>query len=282
LFKTFDYSISKCNSFKYDEIIFNIKSFSDFIVRINEKLNEAFVLKDKTIIWDSKSKSSDSIIKTMFGKSKLVPYVKNFNVDNDIKIKVLSLFGRNTNTTPVLIKAIKGQSKKIKMDTEAEDKMVNRMAIYLSRLLREEGEIDCIVSIHSSSKLLKKVLDKTMEKFGANIPVYFDAIYKNPIIDEVYVDNLKISSGKDRYLKGIIHKWEANNYIEIKDIENAGYRKYIHNWLVMKKDVAKKIEGKKIIIVDDILTSGSTVIEAARQCYDNGAVNVVAYTLLDN
>ena len=42
---------------------------------------------------------------------------------------------------------------------------------------------------------------------------------------------------------------------------------------------ADLIENKKILIVDDIFTTGSTVEEAAKELYKNGAVNVCVFTL---
>ena len=44
----------------------------------------------------------------------------------------------------------------------------------------------------------------------------------------------------------------------------------------------KRIEGKKIMLIDDVITTGATLDEAARVLLDSGASMVVAYTLARN
>jgi hypothetical protein len=256
----------------------NIKKFTDYF---KNKLNEAFVLRDKSIEWDSKESPKNSVIKTSFGKKSLNPYEKTFKVEGS-DVKVFSLFGRNANTTTEILKAIKGKIRKLTMTPEANDVLVNRASTYLARLLRNQGKIDCIIPIQSSSPFLRNVVEQAVLKYGGNVPVYYDGIIKTTDISSIYVDTPKLSDPRAvRNLEYIIRKWESNGYVELKDV-NVKLRRVVRNWLMLKKELEPKVKYKKVIIIDDILTTGTTIIEAALQCFDNEASEVVAFTLLDN
>jgi predicted amidophosphoribosyltransferase len=75
-----------------------------------------------------------------------------------------------------------------------------------------------------------------------------------------------------------------NNLIKIKENLSQAHTKSKNDRLKniiksFKVCEVKKIEGKNIILIDDVWTTGATINEARKELLKAGAKNVIAYTI---
>lgn len=251
-----------------------VKSYSEYI-------KEGFEIKDNIIYFNP---NSDEFIKTSFGKNKKLAayekkmpfgviytaYNKSTNIPSDISYKEF-------------LDALKGKSKKYKMDIESYDKFLTRTALYLSKIVRDE-EIDTILLMESSSKLVSDLslkLNKYLPKYY-EIMTFDNAIFKNPNFDEITFDKNLISKLNDKSIKSLksaIDKMKHEKYFKIKDIY-VSFRKIIKNWLKLKNNLVLKIVDKNVLLIDDILTTGSTFISASKLIEDAGAKKLIGIAIV--
>ena len=239
-------------------------------------INEGFIVKDDTVYFDAESKE---IIDTSFGKTKkLKPYQMKLPFGVMYSIYKAS----DSKEYNEVLKAIKGQSSKYKMDQESYDKFLTRSALYMSRIILQE-EIDTIILMESSSKIL---IDLSM-RLNKYLPKYYDTftydkgIFKNPDFSKIFIDigdkDLDEKTLKD--LKRTIDKLEREQYFSIKSFF-ARNRKFIKNWLKVEDKILSKIVDKNVAVIDDIVTSGSTIKEASWLLNESGATKVVGLSLI--
>lgn len=251
----------------------NFKQFQDVI-------NEGFLIKDDIIYFDP---NTDEYINTSFGKGKSnKPYVS--KIDNGV---IYSIYNKSKSidtekTYSEILLAIKGQSSKYTMDYNSYKSLINRTAIYMSNLILQE-KIDTILVMDSSSSL---VTDLTFE-INRRLPKYYDMftfnkqIFKNQDIQSITIDTMGIDIGDKNYksIESSLNKMKKEGYFKIKNIYTPN-RKFIKNWLKINNNILSKIVDKRVAIIDDIFTTGATLIEASNLLNDAGAEYVVGLTMI--
>jgi hypothetical protein len=251
----------------------NFTSFS-------ETLNEGFTVKNNVVYFDP---TSPDFIKTQFGKGKPKnPYQT--KIENGVaysvynKIKSEKERGEYTE----ILKALKGQSQVYKMDYDSYRKFISRTAIYMANIITKE-KIDVIFVMDSSSPL---VSDLTFE-IGRRLPKYYETftfnkqIFKTPDLDSITIEtgDVELSPQSLRDLKYSLDKMRREGNFKITNIFSVN-RKFVKNWLKINGSVLSKIIDKNVAIIDDFLTSGSTLSEASNLLHDAGAKKIIGLTII--
>lgn len=241
-------------------------------------LKEGFVIKNKTLFFDP---NAGSFIKTSFGKSKKrKPYIK--TIDNGT---VYSVYGEikkiNKKTKDEILRTIKGQSDVYELDYDSYKKFLTRTAIYMASLIKK-NEADVIFVMDSSSPLVKDLqteINKRLPKYY-DTHTYYKKIFKNPDFSQINIDP------GDANLKDINLKTMKSTFNKLKKTGNfkiskffGGRRKFVKNWLKLNDNILHKVIDSNVVVIDDFLTSGSTMTEAARLLTEAGAKSVIGLTI---
>lgn len=243
-------------------------------------INEGFIIKDDIVYFDA---NNSDFINTSFGKSKnLKPFVS--KMENGV---IYSVYNKDKSSEDKeaysdILDTIKGQSTKYKMDYNSYRSFISRTAIYMSNLILKEN-IDTILVMDSSSPL---VSDLTIE-INRRLPKYYNMftfnkqIFKTPDIQDISIDTMGIDVSDKNYksMESSLNKMKKDGYFKIHNIY-APNRKFIKNWLKINNNILSNIVDKKVALIDDILTTGSTIREASRLLNDAGASYVIALTIV--
>lgn len=144
---------------------------------------------------------------------------------------------------------------------------------------------DTIVSPVSSSIILTELVEKLRDKSGvANL--FSDAFVKSASTD-IKLDMDKVDKLPEKTKKQVLREFskviDPNKPFKIKEIFSA-YRKFYQNFILFNskedRSLFNGVAGKKVILVDDYKTSGTTVKEMLRQLSDAGASEVVIVILI--
>lgn len=242
-------------------------------------INEGFIFKDKTFYFDV---NVNNIISSRFGKGKnKKPYESKLAFG-----KLYSVYKKSPTvdreTYLNFLSALKGQTKEYTVDPIAYDKFLTRTALYISRLIKSYS-IDTILLMESSSPLLNNLYQKIKDY----LPKYYDmfsyenGIFKNPNFDEISIDKERFGLD-DKTVSNLsrdIAKAKRNKYFSIKKFPPS-LRKVVINWLKLRDDILSKIVDKNVLVLDDVMTSGSTINEASRLLHDAGAQNIIGITAI--
>lgn len=250
-------------------------NFSEF----NEIINEGFFIKDSIVYFDP---NTSDYINTSFGKGKLKPYKA--KIDN---IDMFSVYNRNKKSGSneeysEILKAIKGKSTELTIDYDSYRKFITRTSIYMADFILKQ-KIDLIMVMDSSSPLVSDLvfeINKRLPKYYDTV-TYHKQIFKTPNLDNITINTMGVTLS-DKNLKSIqssIDKMKRDGYFKIQSIFTPN-RKFIQNWLEINNNVLSKIIDKNVVIVDDILTTGSTISEAGRMLYEAGASDVKGLTII--
>lgn len=247
-------------------------------MRFDSFINEGFVIKDNTVYFDP---NVDGYIKTTFGKDKkLTPYKMKIPFGNLYAVYLRSS-GSSEDYNEV-IKTIKGQNSKYTMDSESYNKFLKRTALYMSRIILE-NEIDTIILMDSTSKILVEFsihLNKYLPKYYEML-TYDKGIFKNPNLEEIIINTEKYNLKSETIdsLQKTINRQLKSNYFSIKKFPPQ-FRKVISNWLKIEDKLLSKIVEKRICIIDDIVTTGSTIKEASKMLEEAGAEDLLCLALI--
>jgi len=232
-------------------------------------INEGFVIQDNVILFDS---LSNDLINTSFGKGKLhKPYQMKlpFGIAYSVYQRTDD---HNVNYVEVL-NAIKGKSSIYTIDANSYSKFINRTSIYMADIILKE-EIDTIILLESSSSLIANLSNE----LNRHLPKYYDmvtynaGIFKNPNFDEIIIQGEKFGL-KEKNIKTLqadIDRQRKNNYFSIKKFAPQ-FRDVISNWLKINDKILSKIVDKNVCVIDDTITTGSSLKESSRLLEDAGA-----------
>ena len=252
-----------------------IKTFDEFY---SSQLNEGFSVHGNIVKFEP---NSDAIINTSFGKTKrLIPY--------EMKLpfgKMYTVYKKSKNVDKKeykeVLSAIKGQSNQYSIDVESYDKFLTRTALYLSKIVTDNN-IDTVIVMETSSRLLADLMVK-MNKY---LPKYYEmhtynkGIFKNPEISAIEISTRhELKPDTTKSLEDILDKANKESYFSIKRVP-AQFRDLIKNWLKINNKILSKIVDKRVMIVDDIVTTGSTVKEASILIEEAGAKSLIGISII--
>ena len=158
------------------------------------------------------------------------------------------------------------------------EKFITRSAIYAARVI-SNFEIDIIVMPKSSSLLVKKFVEELKKRIF--IPVYYDSFAKITDIKKIKIDrdNPKITEKIIKKLETILRKGVKDNKLSLTKILPQNRKFLLNLFRVVDKKMLKKVEGKVILIADDIVTSGSTINNISDILLTHGAKKTIGLTI---
>lgn len=170
------------------------------------------------------------------------------------------------------------------IDRRDAEQMINKAVVGFDSIF-SASSYDTIVSPVSSSLILTELVQKLRDKSGvANL--FSDAFVKAASTD-IKLDMDKVDKLPEKTKKQVLREFskvvDPNKPFKIKEIYSA-YRKFYQNFILFNNNEDRTlfngIAGKRVILVDDYKTSGTTVKEMLRQLSDAGAVEVVVVILI--
>lgn len=184
------------------------------------------------------------------------------------------MYQANTTNSTDILKAVKGAD----LNTSEMNAFLIRSAIYAVRVLRN-FKVDVIVTPASSSNLTKEFVNRIAER--ANYDVYTDSFRKSPDISKVKIDINHPAITKDiiKSMQSILDRAIRKGNLSVKMFA-VHHRKFLTNMFeVTDERVLQKINGKNVVIIDDIMTSGTTTKNIYDILITNGAESVSALTI---
>jgi len=240
---------------------------------IKEEFNEGFDIDNNTVSFNPHHKN---YVNTSFGKTNNKPYVMKLPYGISY-----SAYKKTSNNINPIIKAIKNQSENYTITKEGYEKFINRTAIYFAPLIIKE-QIDTILPMESSSKLVKDLTNEILKKLPKSYEMFkFDKIIlKNPNINAISISNeYNLNDNTKKSLQYTLEKAKKNKYFEIKNIPPK-FRKLVKNWLYIENNKLANIIDKNILLIDDYVTTGSTLKEASTILHNAGAKKIIAISII--
>lgn len=250
------------------------------ITKYKEYVDEAFKVVGKDIKYDPND-FNDIHIDTHLGKRGFQLRETSYKQHG---VKIYSVYSaidnkdENEITRQDIMKSLKAQSD-YKISDDDLNKFLNRAAVLCYSGLKEKN-IDIFMTPESSSNLTKLFVEHIIKRFPSSPKIFIGAIHKNTNIDEIDVDDSKIGEKNAISIKATINRMKLKNQFKIHNINPPQFRFFIRNWLKINDDIKNKLSGKNICIVDDYLTSGTTMVESIKQVMECGANNCFGLTIL--
>lgn len=154
------------------------------------------------------------------------------------------------------------------------------------------NEFDIIIIPESSSSLVYDLATRIKAK-SPNTVLAKDALVKNAL-DNIYIDYEKyLSTAKDekdkekrqKQLQVDFARATESGIFKIKKVF-AQRRGLFSNYLVINSEahrtIFNKIQGGKVLLVDDIVTSGATIREMLREIKTYAPEEIVIFSLIKN
>ena len=166
----------------------------------------------------------------------------------------------------IIYNLIKGKEDEYTLSEDEKRTFINRTVIYLNRFFNQNKiSFDVIVLPKSSSSLNKIMAKEFTKRFPYQILILSDNIEKSDPND------IKISDdAPDVVKKGFAKKIASlgGDKLEIKKLPPS-WRRFISNISKIDDIVYEKINGKNVLVIDDVLTSGITIGDIIKQLRQN-------------
>lgn len=214
--------------------------------KISNFLMEILFPEDKSIVFLKKIKIKDLLPNVKIRKFQEAYYLFDYKIENIKNLIWYLKFKKQKGLALILGRILELKLEKI-LEIEKikknEEMILIPIPIHKKRL-KERGYNQCDLI---SKSLMREFQKKTELKFGV--------IYKpNILIRSKYTQKQSWSNKKER-------------------------QKNLKNVFVVDKKFKKEISCKKIILIDDVITTGSTIGEAKKVLLESGAVSVMAICL---
>lgn len=148
--------------------------------------------------------------------------------------------------------------------------------LYIHTIRRK---VDTILVPASSSPLVSEVAKKIAD-FDKTINIVQDS-FKKSSYDEIEPDPAVhgFTPQIEKIILTAIENGRKSGHFELKTIPPQ-FRKYVKGFMKMQRSVDTKfITGKNVMILDDILTKGTTIVQCAKNINNLAPLSVVAATV---
>lgn len=210
----------------------------------------------------------NKLLSTKDGNS--IYYAYKFNLDADKKL------------VDDLKKSIKYVDNKV---SESDVDLMISKSVNSFNALVPISSFDVIVTPKSTSKVLDLLKNFLQAKAGSNTLVSSDVFIKNTI-DNVQFDEEKLSKLKpeDRVkIEKILRTVFSKEDYKIRSL-SPRYRKFVLNFMKFNTDLEKRIMnrlvGGKVLVIDDILTEGTTIKNIVALLNSINSKEVISFVLL--
>ena len=254
-----------------------IQNYEQFITESINQLYENFTVKNNILYFNSSSKELN--INTTLGKKNFMPRVTSIP---EFNLKIYTAYSKskekeNSQEVRNILNTLKRKGP-YTMDEKSYKIFLSRTAIFFYRLLQYE-KIDVILTVESSSGISNDLKNEILKHFPYKSLVFDEGIKKNLEFATYVVEDSNLNPTTLKSLQHAVKKSQDTGYFKIQKIQPQ-FRKFIKNWLKVDDEIREKIPGKNILIIDDFLTSGSTLYETARLLKELGALNLICITII--
>jgi ACT domain-containing protein len=256
-------------------------------------LIEGIRFENNQVVFDFTSDKPDDIIPL-----KLQKHNTKFNSMNNIPTyyayRINSAYKGAVQSDP-RITAIRDAIKNVTISQSDYVQFITKALINFDQNVAKLSSYDLIALPQSTSALLVRVVESIAQKYGAAVEVIDNTFVKNKItditVDPQVIQGIRAKSGdkKADYIAkryaDLIKSAEVNGEFKMKKIPtDKGFRRGITNFLHINNNrydaIFKQVYGGKVLILDDIITSGTTMVEMKRLLDDLGATEVNAFCIL--
>ncbi len=161
-------------------------------------------------------------------------------------------------------------------------KEINRLFSLILATALNEKQFDVIVPMPSSASVARIMADRIKRSLGGNTVVLH--AFRKATVQEVLSAAVPVGSVHKRlrndYGKtlGALQSKKGGQSFEMKLVEQSV--RHLFSPIVIDPGMGAMISGQRIVIVDDIVSSGTTLRSAALSIQHAGAMSVEAYCLL--
>lgn len=238
-------------------------------------ISDGISFKDNKLSFNARSKEN---IKTTLGKKGFKPYVTTIQKE----FKILSVYKKETGgDKKELLNVLSGLKKSKDSNLEDYNLLLKRAALFAYRQFKK-FDIDIFLTVESSSELAVDFSNMLLNYFPNKQNILFldNAIQKNENISNIEIEQTdKISPSAKKSLNRILNNAKKEGFFEIKKVPPR-YRKFIKNWLMTTDQLNQKIFEKKILIIDDYITSGQSLYGSYKLLKNNGAADIYGLSLI--
>lgn len=245
-----------------------------------KQLRERVTIDTGTPEFDFNTKATskgETDVNTRLGKTGFIPYEKTIN--SVLKRRAYSVYSIGGTTSKSAGHLFMRMVKKMEK-TDGYKKFINRTAVFIAGQIVKKNKIDFIIAPKSSSSLVDDVLKSVQSKTGVKVLSHG---FEKADISKITIDykHPKITDKISKRLESNIRKAKKDGLFEMKTIL-PNFRKFIKNYLklVPNDSLRKNIEGKNVMIFDDIVTSGTTIEEMIRSVELYAPNKIIAGTIL--
>lgn len=254
---------------------------------------EGIRVENDQVIFDFTSDRRDDIIPLKLQKYN-TKFVSMNNIPTYYAYRINPLYKGVLQKDP-RISLIRDAIKNVTIDDKDYIQLIVKAFINFDQHVDKLNSYNLIALPQSSSPLLARVVESLGRKYGTAVEIIDNAFVKNKItditVDPQVIQNIRAKSGDkkadyitSRYAK-LIQSAEVNGEFKMKKIPtDKGFRRGVINFLRINDSrhdaIFKQVYGGKILILDDIITSGTTMIEMKRLLEDLGASTVNAIGIL--
>ena len=169
---------------------------------------------------------------------------------------VLSLY-QSTDGNKAFLRALKGESELMVNRSEL-DRFINNSVIYAWNHLKNM-KFDYIICGQNTYYFFDQFITRLFYKFSSNSLKLSNSLYKTNTqylrLNNHVPDDLKPEVDK------LLFSLKTKDTIKLRNDIPVKFRRYFSGFISIDKDIQYKIQGKKILVIDDILTTGSTFSE---------------------
>lgn len=170
-------------------------------------------------------------------------------------------------------------------DPETTEKLITKASVHLLSIIKDKS-VDIILPMPSSKPLTKNVSELISHRLHGYHSIRFDMSKLESVEfdDDGIARATNVSaSGSKAVVNSVNKSLKETGKISMTNIK-AQFRSLlpyiIKNMFTMEND--NGIEGKHVLIIDDILTSGTSLLFAEKLMYSLGASKVTKYTVFKN
>lgn len=237
-----------------------------------ELFEKTIYVKDNKLIFSPDNIEDETGISFNFGKTKkFKPFEKKLLPE----LKSYSLYLAKQKDATKTLNAIK----KSDFNNPEIQEFLKKSSIFSLKIINNINiNFDIVVTPFSSSDLVKEWANELVKR--THYDYFIDAFVKNNI-DEITLDydNPKMSDNIKKDLERILKKSKIKGYFSIHDVYPM-FRKFVLNvYRASSKKIINKVKDKNVIILDDIVTSGTTAMDIFKTLKTAGAKEVIVLTL---
>jgi len=243
------------------------------MINFKEFFYESLSVENDKIIFDYSQ--NEVGIKTKMGKNKFKAFESKAKI---LMGATLYFLYKLTSKESNIVSSLKNNSPYF-VDVDDLTKFIKRSALYANKNLKNV-DFDIIIYPDNAKDFLLQFIEQFSKLNGTTKFNVKNSIRKtNPDNIKIYDPKNKLDDKSRKSLERGINKAKTRGHLKLHKDLPVMLRQYVKNFIEIDKQLLKKIDGKNILIIDDVYTGGNTMKELIEILNNNGANNITGLTL---